>query len=155
VVGTLLGAGAQNILVANLPDLSKTPFGLSSSAATQQGLKALSAGFDSALAADLSLLGSAKGVHILDAAGLFQQLEANPGKYGFQDVTDQGILTGNPAAPGYLFWDDVHPTMAGHGVIASRAAGAIGAPEPASLTLATLGVAGIAARAWRRRRLVA
>lgn len=156
-VAALINAGARNILVGYLPDLSKTPFGLSSSTATQQGLQALSAGFNASLHADLSLLSSATGVniHILDAANLFKQIEANPAGFGFTNVTDQGVLSGNPAAPGYLFWDDVHPTTAGHQVIADAAAGAIGAPEPTSMTLMGLGIAGLAGGAWWRRRRIA
>jgi outer membrane lipase/esterase len=155
-VSALLAAGAHNILVANLPDLSKTPFGLSSSTATQQGLSALSAGFNSALAADLSALGSAYGntVHLLDTASLFKQIQTNPSQFGFSNVTGQGILTGNPSAPGYLFWDDVHPTTAGHQILANKAYSGLGAPEPSSLTLLAVGLVGLAGGAWKRRRVV-
>ena len=40
-ISALMGAGVKNFLVPNLPDLSKTPFGLASSSTTQQGLQAL------------------------------------------------------------------------------------------------------------------
>lgn len=152
-VSALLAAGARDILVANLPDLSKTPFGLGSSTATQQGLSALSAGFNSALAADLSLLGSAN-VHLFDTASLFKQIQTNPGQFGFTNVTGQGILTGNPSAPGYLFWDDVHPTTAGHQILANKAYSGLGAPEPSSLTLLAVGLVGLAGGAWKRRRVL-
>jgi phospholipase/lecithinase/hemolysin len=152
-VSSLIGAGAKNLLVAYLPDLSKTPFGLGSPPSTQQGLAALSAGFNHALGAELSLLGSVQGVtiHTLDTVGLLQQIQGNPARYGFTNVTGEGILTGNPAAPGYLFWDDVHPTTAGHAVIAGQAFATLSAPEPSGATLAVLGVLGLLCRARRRK----
>jgi phospholipase/lecithinase/hemolysin len=152
-VATLIAAGVKNFLVPNLPDLSKTPYGLSSSAATQQGLHALTVGFNSALSADLSSLGSMPGVHIhtMDAFGLFQTIQANPAQFKLSNVTSEGILTGNPTAPGYLFWDDVHPTTAGHQLLANAAAGALAAPEPATLTLLASGFLGLLGYGWRRR----
>jgi phospholipase/lecithinase/hemolysin len=154
-ISSLLAAGAQHILVANLPDLSKTPYGLTTSLATQQGLSALSAGFNNALAADLSLLPKPNGAVIttLDTANLFKQIQTDPSAFGFSNVTGQGRLTTNPA-PGYLFWDDVHPTTAGNNLIANQAYSALGLPEPSSLTLLSLGLVGLAGGAWKRRRAV-
>jgi outer membrane lipase/esterase len=153
-VSSLIAGGVKNFLVPNLPDLSKTPFGLSSTTATQQGLHALSAGFDKALSADLGPLTSAAGVHIhtMDTLGLFQQIQANPAQFHLSDVTDEGILTGKPSAPGYLFWDGVHPTTAGHEILAQQAVAAVGSPEPGSLTLAACGLLGLLGHGWRRRK---
>jgi phospholipase/lecithinase/hemolysin len=152
-VSTLIAAGVKNFLIPNLPDLSKTPYGLSSSAATQQGLHALSVGFNSALSVDLSTLAGMPGVHIhtLDMFGLFQNIQTNPAQFKLSNVTSEGILTGNPSAPGYLFWDDVHPTTAGHQLLANQAAAALAAPEPASLTLLASGFLGLLGYGWRRR----
>jgi phospholipase/lecithinase/hemolysin len=153
-ISALINAGIKNFLVPNLPDLSKTPYGLSSSPATQAGLHALSAGFNSALSADLSLLASLPGVHIhtLDTFGLFQQIQANPAQFNLSNVTNEGILSGNPSAPGYLFWDDVHPTAAGQQLLATEAAKAVGTPEPASFTLLASGLLSVLGCRLRRRR---
>jgi phospholipase/lecithinase/hemolysin len=153
-VSALIGAGVRNFLIPNLPDLSKTPFGLSSSAATQQGLHALSVGFDQALSADLGPLTSAAGVniHTLDTFGLFQKIQANPALFHLGNVTQEGILTGNPAAPGYLFWDGVHPTTAGHAILASQAYAAV-TPEPGSLTLLVIGLIALLGIGWPGLRL--
>jgi phospholipase/lecithinase/hemolysin len=155
VVATLIAAGAKNFLIPNLPDLSKTPYGLSSSSTTQQGLHALTVGFNSALNSDLSLLGSTSGVHIhmLDTFGLFQRIQANPAQYGLSNVTGEGIMSGNSSAPGYLFWDDVHPTAAGHQILADQAYNSVTTPEPASLTLLASGVFALLGYGWRKRKI--
>lgn len=162
-ISTLLGAGVKNFLVLNLPDLSKTPFGLASSPAMQQGLHELTVGFNQALSADLRPMASKPGVHIqtLNTFGLFQQIQANPAQFHLSNVTGEGILSGKPSAPGYLFWDDVHPTTAGHRLVATQAATVLtgsppvgptaGAPEPSSLTLVATGLLGVFGYRWRRR----
>ncbi len=151
-VSTLIRAGVRNFLIPNLPDLSKTPYGLSSPMSTQLGLHALSVGFDKALSADLGSLTSAAGVHIhtLDTYGLFQKIQASPAQFHLSNVTQEGILTGNPSAPGYLFWDGVHPTTAGHQILATAAAAAT--PEPSSLTLLVIGLLALLGFRWRNVR---
>lgn len=154
-ISALIAAGVKNFLVPNLPDLSKTPFGLSSSAATQKGLYALSVGFNAALSADLASLTGTPGVniHTLNTFSLFQQIRTNPAQFKLSNVTNEGILTGNPKAPGYLFWGDVHPTTAGQQLIASEGLKVVGTPEPASLTLLSSGFLGLLSYGcWRRRR---
>jgi phospholipase/lecithinase/hemolysin len=148
---TLIGAGAKNFLIPNLPDLAETPYGIANPS-LQPGLLALSAGFDYYLSADLAQVEAVNpGVRItlLDTFNLFQQVQANPSQFGLTNVTDMAIL--NPsAASRYLFWDDVHPTTVGHGLIANAAFDAL-TPEPASATLFSLGLLGIAGYGWRRR----
>ena len=80
----------------------------------------------------------------------FQQIQANPSRFGLSNVTDMAI-TNPTAASGYLFWDDVHPTTVGHGLLADAAFDAV-TPEPASVTLFSIGLIGMVGYGWRRRR---
>ena len=152
-ITALIGAGGKDFLVPNLPDLSKTPFGLTSSSNVQAGLQALSLGFDFYLGQDLAQVAAANpGVRIasLDVFTFFQQIQKNPSKFGLSNVTDMAI-TNPTAASGYLFWDDVHPTTVGHGLLADAAFDAV-TPEPASVTLFSIGLIGMVGYGWRRRR---
>ena len=57
------------------------------------------------------------------------------------DVTDACLVGSTPCAnpSQYLFWDDQHPTAAGHAIVADAAL-ALLAPEPGSLTLIGAGL---------------
>ncbi len=155
-IGTAIGAlaahGAKNFLVPNYANLAQTPYGLANPA-LQPGLTALTQGYDQALAAELAQLQSSLGIHItpLDTYGLYQKILGSPAAYGFTDVTTDAVDDKNFGAPGYLFWDSVHPTTAGHQLIADAAVAAE-TPEPTSLALLASGIAGLAAAGWRRRR---
>ncbi len=84
-------------------------------------------------------------------------LAANPGAYGFTNITDpaQGLANVDPNT--YLFWDQEHPTTAGHGIVANLAYNdlLLATPEPASWTFMLLGMGGMLAvvrsRAARQR----
>jgi phospholipase/lecithinase/hemolysin len=154
VVDTLARAGASNILVANLPALGDTPFGRTLPSAQRQGLNAEAASFNNALAAELSVIPAdhpGVSIHLLDAAGVLQRAEADPAAYGFSNVTDPAQLVNGGHVNGYLFWDGVHPTFEGHALIADAAVQALGEvsaqalPEPSTLALMAIGLAGAAA----------
>jgi phospholipase/lecithinase/hemolysin len=153
-ISTLAAKGAKQFLVPNYVNLALTPYGQSLSPAQQQGLAALTQGYNTALAIELGQLQTSLGIHIaqVDNYGKLQAVIANPSSYGFTNVTTSalgdGVLSGN----GYLFWDSVHPTTAGHQIIGDAAFAAV-APEPSSIALVSIGVLGIGGALWRRRRV--
>lgn len=146
---TLASEGATHFLVPNMPNLGVTPsFNGTPDAA---GLTQLTQVFNAALAFALTQLDQAlQSAEIVqfDTYGSFEAMRANPGAYGFTNVTDQCVLDSQCNPNTWLFWDGVHPTTAGHRLLGSQFAAAV--PEPATLVLLALGLIGIAAN--RRRR---
>ena len=140
LVTRLAQAGARNFIVPNVPPLGDTPEYNSGDAATAAALNAAAASYrdqlNTVLDSTISAL-SAQGITItvarLDVYGFFLQAVAQPAVYGFTNVTDsaQGA---NVVADEYLFWDDVHPTTAGHSQIAQAAADLIAGGHPAFFT---------------------
>jgi phospholipase/lecithinase/hemolysin len=145
-VGDLYADGGRNVLVANLPDLGDVPrFNASATAASFAS--AYTATFNAELATGLTTLEANSAgltVYSLDLAALFDALLLNK-PAGLRNVDDAayindpfyigaGTLVGDPAE--YLFYDEVHPTTIGHGLIASAAVAAI--PEPAAALLGLL-----------------
>jgi cholinesterase len=149
IVNGLVGLGAQNILVPGMPDLGLTPAYLSMGPLASALGSAATDAFNASL-----LVGLPAGVQFYDTAGLIRSMVANPGAYGFTNVTDpcfNGItLCGNPSQ--YLFFDDFHPTTAAHGFAAQGFRSVVApVPEPATFVLTASGLAFCAA-AWRKSR---
>lgn len=139
LVQRLITAGATDIIVPNLPPLGLVPR-YNGSAATSVPVTQASQAFNQALAAALAAIPAAnpgKTLHIfpLDVYTLFNTI-VGPPIYRFANVTSssQGLATVNPDT--YLFWDDLHPTTAGHNLIATTALTLIGTPV-VTLTIVT------------------
>lgn len=151
-VGALASMGAVNFLVPNMPNLAVTPLGLSQDAAGQAGLAAISGGFNAGLALALAQIGALiPSVNIIefDTAEFFAGVIANPGGFGFVDVSTPCYLVGN--CDGFLFVDGVHPTAQAHALLGRAFAAAV--PEPAMLALLALGWCGVMFSVGSRRRL--
>jgi outer membrane lipase/esterase len=88
------------------------------------------------------------GVSTFDVFGLVGQVVANPSAYGLTDTTN-ACITGvcNPATN--LFWDGIHPTAAGHQVLADAFVAQV-VPEPGAVWLMMAGLAGIGLLLRRR-----
>jgi phospholipase/lecithinase/hemolysin len=117
IVATLRAAGAEHIVVVDLPDVGRTPRGLSGGPAASAGATFLSVTFNTLLNNALDALPFP--VVRVSLFNLLNEFAKNPYKYGFQNVTGQGKL--DPAnGDRYLFWDDIHPTTRGHRLIADE-----------------------------------
>src|SRR5262245_57651757 len=131
VIRTLQSFGAIYFLVPNLPNLGLTPHQVAHGPAAMQLGAALSTAFNSALERALQQLETTLPVQIarLDIATHFQEITANPQRFGVANVTE-ACISGDPFAPGtvcanpdsYIFWDAIgHPTAVAQALIADFA----------------------------------
>jgi len=126
-VEALYASGARKFLILTAPDVSHAPaVRLEGPAAIAAGAQ-LSAGFNQALGAAIAQLQALPGVDIgtYDENVLTAAIIANPAEFGLRNVTDpclqfgvvQNAVCARPWQ--YLFWDGIHPTAAGHLIVAS------------------------------------
>lgn len=160
---TLAGLGARHLLVPSLPDLGLTPEALAAGPATagvlsgvsqayNQGLDQLIDGLDQALAP----LGVA--LYEFDTPAFFAGILADPAGHGFTDTTGacfnrqapdlSNVLAG---CPGFLYFDNVHPTTAAHALLAEAFAARVPEPDALALVLLASGLALAQGRRARRR----
>lgn len=126
LVERLARAGAVNFLVPNVPPLGAVPNYRDDPGAAAR-LNAASAEFRDQLNANLDELQArltAEGVpfqlYRLDIYELFLNFAHNPAAYGFRNIVN-GAQGENVPAESYLFWDNIHPTTAGHFQLAAEA----------------------------------
>jgi phospholipase/lecithinase/hemolysin len=150
-------AGAQTVVVPNVPDLGRTPalLGNPNPAASALGTF-FSAQYNAALH---SALATVSGTHVIefDTFGFLTELVTNPGAFGLTNVTTpcySGFVDPNPAATEcatpdmFAFWDRIHPTSRLHYFLGEALLRAVPAPSTLSLVLAVLlGVTGFSL--WR------
>ncbi|MFN6515374.1 MAG: SGNH/GDSL hydrolase family protein [Nostoc sp. CreGUA01] len=160
-LNTLVGVGAKNILVFNLPDLGQVP-GAKINNRNPANLSKSTTEFNLGLAATVSALNQNPDLNIVpvDIYSLFNQASA----LGFTNVSESCLSRldiCNPVNNKFLIWDEYHPTTAAHQVIADTALAAIEAksvPEPPTelgtlLAIATFGAVGVLKRQQKRSAL--
>jgi len=145
IVNGLHAIGVQHIFVPGMPDLGKTPEYVS------QGLGPLGSQISAYFNAELVNALQGKGVAYFDTYAFMDNVIANPGKYGFTNVTDpcfDGVnICSNPNQ--YLFWDAFHPTTYANSILAENFYNTV-VPEPATFVMLGTGVIGVFSFARRR-----
>ncbi|PTT58705.1 autotransporter domain-containing esterase, partial [Stenotrophomonas sp. HMWF022] len=139
IVATLKGAGAEYVVVPNLPDFGLTPMFRSQGDIGIATGTALAQAYNDALYSGIK----AAGLQVIpvDTFHLLQEVVASPGTYGFTNVVDKACpvgssLTCNPtqyvtpdAATSYMFADGVHPSSAVHEMLGQYALSILEAPR--------------------------
>lgn len=137
IVDQLQDAGARQFIVWDVPNLGLAP------AVTALGAGASFLGSQVSLAMNSALstrLSFEDGVRIFDVYGLFSSVAASPSTYGLVNASDAcGAIVGcDPATS--LFWDGIHPTSAGHALLAQGMLSVAAVPEPATWALVLGGI---------------
>jgi phospholipase/lecithinase/hemolysin len=135
----VVGKGARQVLVLNVPDIAATPFAKHQSATIQSLIAVLTQTFNQELAAQLQ---GVAGVVLADTYSESQAIVANPAQYAVTNTTTPACgpnaLSNPPTSPGtslvcnasnvlktdvshYYFADDVHPTPYGHQLLSQFA----------------------------------
>lgn len=144
-IGLLASVGATDFLIPNMPNLAQTPFGLSQGDADRAVLDLLSRGFNDALFDTLDLVraglisGLPSDLNLIgfDTAAFLDEVISDPARFGFTDVTTPCALLPT-GCEGFLFFDGVHPTTAGHLLMAERFLATVHEPSVPALLAAGL-----------------
>ncbi len=141
LVASLQNGGARYILVPTMPDVGKTPFGLSLGPAGSAGVTQLVMAYNGTLFGGLQAAGLR--VIPLDTFNFINEITASPSTYGFVNVTSPAC-PGVPAALGfcnpstyatpdaaetYAFADGVHPSTGAHRLLSQFAISVLEAPR--------------------------
>lgn len=142
-IRVLHAAGARTFLIWNVPNLGRTPAFQRLNAVAPgiaQGATALSMLYNAQLQGRLPSLSGLAGIQLIqfDAFATLQDVQAHPRRYRLADAASACIQPDVPqfgqdtdfpfrcAHPdGHLFWDGIHPTRAGHAIIAFLAGKAL------------------------------
>lgn len=136
IINSLHEQGAQYILLADIPDLGKTPE-FAGSPMTSAIASELTKTYNQGLAAVLE--SSPANIIPLNISGLLNEVMQDPQAYGFTNVTDTACtvsasllcgpaqLVTPDAAQTYLYADGVHPTSGAHAAIADYAMSVVSA----------------------------
>lgn len=130
-IETLLDRGARNVLVVNGPNLGLVPATTINGPAAQSLGTSISVNYNSLLQGPSGMLQQLQANHpelVLMQFDLFSFMNAavaNPSAFGLTEATTPcitpGVIVGavckNPK--NYLFWDGIHPTVAGHRAMAA------------------------------------
>ena len=141
-LGRLQNAGARNIILLNVPDIGSTPsFGFGMVPMSIAGTQ-LSSSFNSTLKQGLQ--GFTGNVLYIESFSIYRDVVQNPTRFGITTLTTVACMTPTSgqctpattvpnAAETSLFADGLHPTTAGHRILADAVIATILAPSQISL----------------------
>ena len=139
----LEGAGAQNFLVLNLPNIGATPYFSVANPTQAPGATVWSQAFNAQLGAELTSLESqqpADHFYSFDTYSLLESIASDPAAYGVSSLADL-YWASDPFQPG------LHPSTVGHALIANAIYNQLeSVPEPGTTALLFIGFALVARR---------
>jgi phospholipase/lecithinase/hemolysin len=132
----LQGAGAHTFLIANVPNLALVPAISAQGPTAQFAAYALSTSFNTALTDTLTALAAALPVSItrLDIFDILSAVVSDAQAFDLENVSEPCIIPGTTRKAvcnrpdDYLFWDGIHPTRAGHALLAQAALDVLSPP---------------------------
>ena len=128
-IQALWAAGARSFLIPNEPDLGLTPALQAAGPAAVGAATQLSEAFDSGLTQVLGQLQALPQIEFktLDVFTLLHAIVSDPHAYRLKDVQDACLtffVSVDAICEGpnrFLFWDGIHPTVAGHEILEDAA----------------------------------
>ena len=125
----LYSAGARTFLILGAPNFALTPIVQALGPAAEGAATQFAGAYDIALTTMIASLSALPGIRfiVFDFNPILAQIEADPGSFGITDAATPCLtfgVTGHAicSTPNrHLFWDGVHPTTAGHGIVAGFA----------------------------------
>jgi len=128
-INVLHASGARSFIVANLPNLGTTPAAQAGGPDAVAAATFVSAVFNAELEAVLGALDALPDIEIvrLDVWTLLNSVAVSPEAFGLTNAVSPCLSFGirgehicpNPLS--FLYWDSIHPTHAGHTILAEEA----------------------------------
>ena len=115
IVDSLKAKGATSVIVWDVPNLGLAPFVLADGPTTSTLATTVAQSMNAALALRLS---SDADVRTFDVFGMLSTIDNDPAAYGLTNTRDAGGSVPGADLSKYLYWDGIHPTAAGHSLLA-------------------------------------
>lgn len=155
-IDTLVGLGATNLLVPNMPNLASTPFVMEMNNPQFSGLasqvtQSFNLQLELALGRLEPTLPASVSISLFQSDDLFAAIQQNPAGYGLSNVSQRCFVAELASVcqdpDSYLFWDGNHPTAAANRIIGNSFYDTVRTRVPGPMPL----MGAVAAFGWSRR----